>query len=327
MNKTLLAEIRTASETFRPICQAAARELLDLEFEDFAAVSACTSAITSARFGRRVSLCAIVNAKSGACTEDCAFCAQSHHAQAAAAVYPFMNHEQLLFAHDNAKSNKAQYFGVVTSGKALNAMDIEKACRVAGSASDGPYWCASMGCLEENLLHKLRTAGFKRYHHNLESAPSFYPEICRTHSIEERLETLRRARSAGLEICSGGIFGLGESKDQRVELAITLAQEQVDSIPINFLQPIKGTRLENQQPLSAKDILLSIAMLRMTNPQAELRIAAGRKTLGRLQALVFMAGCSGMMIGNLLTTSGEDAAADHAMLQNLELAIEPPSLL
>ncbi len=322
MNTSLLSELQKATAESRPISAAAALDLLHLESGDFAALFACTSAMTSARFARRVSLCAIVNAKSGACSEDCAFCAQSHCADVRAPVYPFMDSDRLNAAHESAGQNKAKYFGVVTSGKALLQKDLDAACEAIRTKQDGAYWCASMGCLDEKQLRQLRTAGFRRFHHNLETAPSYYPQICLSHSIDERIETLRNARTAGLELCSGGIFGLGESKEQRVELACVLAREQVDSIPINFLQPIKGTRLENRTPLAPKDILLSVAMLRMTNPKAELRIAAGRKSLGRLQSLLFMAGCSGMMIGDLLTTSGEDVAADHKMLEALEMDLE-----
>ncbi len=322
MDTPLLRELKNASTESRPITAAAALDLLHLESGDFAALFACTSVMTSARFGNRVSLCAIVNAKSGACSEDCAFCAQSLSATVKSRIYPFMDSDRILAAYDHAQLNKAKYFSLVTSGKALPQQDLEAACDAARAVHSGPYWCASMGCLNERQLQQLRTAGFRRYHHNLETAPSHYPQICRTHSIEERIDTLRKARTAGLELCSGGIFGLGENKEQRVELAMVLGAEQVDSIPINFLQPIKGTRLEKQKPLSPKDILLAIAMLRMTNPQAELRIAAGRTILGRLQSLLFMAGCSGMMIGDLLTTSGEDVAADHAMLGALEMEPE-----
>ncbi len=324
----LFKEIRSAAEAFRPISASAALDLLHLQAGDLPQVFACAAAMRSAAFNNRVSLCAIVNAKSGACSEDCAYCAQSRHASIKAQVYPFMPSEKLQESHKMAADNQARYFGVVTSGRALNKEDVDKACETVRTATDnagGPYWCASMGCLNLDALKKLRQAGFKRYHHNLEAAPSFFPTICSSHTMEDRLRTLRNARTAGLELCSGGIFGLGESKEQRVELAQVLAAEKVDSIPINFIQPIEGTRLQNQQVLSPTDILLSIAMLRMTNPKVELRIAAGRKSLGRLQSFLFMAGCSGMMIGDMLTTSGEDVVADHAMLRDLEMEVEKTS--
>jgi biotin synthase len=322
MQTNLYKTLERASSTASPLEESAALDLLDCEAGDLPEILALSSRLTTARFGRGVKLCAIINAKSGACSEDCAFCAQSVHASTDTEVYPFLQAGTLRDAHSKAGDNNASYFAMVTSGKKLTGKDVDKACAVVREASPGPDWCASMGCLEKDKLVALKQAGFKRFHHNIEAGASFFPEICTTHTYEERIATLRNAREAGLELCCGGIFGLGESLAQRVELAMAVARERVDAIPINFLTPIPGTPLSGLQPPKPLEILLSIAMLRFTNPKAEIRIAAGRTLLGRLQSMVFMAGCTGMMIGDLLTTSGQKMADDRAMLNGLEIPVE-----
>lgn len=322
MQTILFKTLERTSKTASPLEESAALDLLGCKAADLPEILALASRLTMARFGRGVRLCAIINAKSGACSEDCAFCAQSVHASTDADVYAFLQADTLLQAHCKAGQSKASYFGVVTSGKKLSDADVDKACAAVRKANPGPGWCASMGCLAPDRLAALKKAGFKRYHHNLEAGPGFFPKICTTHAYEERIATLRNARKAGLELCCGGIFGMGETPAQRVELAMALARERVDAIPINFLMPIPGTPLSGLTPLKPLEILLAVAMLRFTNPGAELRIAAGRSLLGRMQSMLFMAGCTGMMIGDLLTTPGQNMADDQAMLDGLGLTVE-----
>ena len=181
-------------------------------------------------------------------------------------------------------------------------------------------WCASLGCLDRRQLLRLKEAGVRRFHHNLECAESYFPNICSTHSYAQRIDTIRAARQSGLEICSGGILGLGESLAQRVEFAGILAREAVNSIPLNFLVPIPGTRVESQIPMKALDIIRTIAMFRMTNPQAEIKVCAGRLHLRDLQSMIFYAGATGMMMGPMLTVAGRDVCRDRQLIEDLEMS-------
>jgi biotin synthase len=186
--------------------------------------------------------------------------------------------------------------------------------------------CASLGLLTPEIANTLKKAGLVRYHHNIETAPSFYPAICSTHSIEARLETIRIAQAAGLEVCSGGILGLGESREQRVEMAFTLRRLGVDSVALNFLTPIPGTPLEGRQPLPPLEALKTIALFRFILPQADVRTCGGReKGLRTLQPLMYPAGSNGTMIGNYLTTEGRDPAVDIQEIIDLGLVPSNPS--
>ena len=234
--------------------------------------------------------------------------------------------DSITAAYERAASLPIRHFGVVTSGEALSESDLEQVCAAAQARQlPGKYWCASLGALNARLLRRLKAAGFVRYHHNLETAESHFANICTTHSYASRLATIRAAREAGLQTCCGGIFGMGESLHQRVEFARTLAREGVESIPLNFLIAIPGTRLEKLPPLVPLDILRTVAMVRLTNPSAEIRVCAGRMLLRDLQSLVFYAGATGIMIGSLLTVAGRDIEADTRMLKDLELLLDQQS--
>lgn len=270
--------------------------------------------------GPRIHLCSIVNAKSGACPEDCAFCAQSARHNTPADVYPMKSGESILHAYGKALELPVDHFGVVTSGASASENDLSVLEQVI-QKEQGRHvaWCGSLGSLGENQLKRLKKAGMKRFHHNLETAESFFPNVCTTHTYSDRIKTLRAARRAGMELCCGGILGMGESLEQRVEFAMTLQAEKVDSIPLNFLMPVDGTRFEKLKPMRPLDILRCIAMFRLTNPKAEIKVCAGRTHLRDLQSMIFYAGATGMMIGDLLTIAGRDVAADLQMLKDLEV--------
>jgi biotin synthase len=274
--------------------------------------------------GRGIKLCAIVNAKSGRCPEDCAFCAQSAHHQARIKAYPLMEPRQVLHQAQEAESMGAKRFSIVTSGKALTGEELEQVAEALGLIKEETALtlCASVGMITPGTAHQLKAAGLNCYHHNLETAPSFFPHICTTHPYEEDLDTVRSAKEAGLEVCSGGIFGLGESPQQRLELALTLREMEVDSVALNFLHPIPGTPLAGAPSLTPLEILKSVALFRFILPDKDIRICGGREFgLRDLHPLVLWAGANGIMIGNYLTTQGRDYRADLQMIHDLTLEV------
>jgi biotin synthase len=283
---------------------------------------ACAGKIRARYHGRRVFTCAIVNAKSGFCSEDCAFCAQSSHHNTKIETYPLMNDEALVGNAIRMHEQGATNYGMVTSGYALTTEELGRIGRAAASIKTQTRLkvCASLGMLTESRARQLKAGGVMRYHHNLETARSHFDRICTTHDYEEDVETVRVARRAGLEVCSGGIMGLGESWEQRVELAFTLRELEVDSIPLNFLNPIPGTPMEDRRLLAPLEALRCIALFRFIHPQKDLTICGGRGvTLKDYQSWVFAAGANGLMIGNYLTTQGRDTGMDMAMIAEMGL--------
>lgn len=287
---------------------------------DLPQILAAATAVRIKYFGRKLHFCSIINARSGACPEDCAFCAQSVHHKTKCDVFGLCSEERLVKAYGEASLLPISRFGVVTSGPSQGAVAVERIARaVARSKKTKVEWCASLGSVGEAELRALKKAGVKRFHHNIETAESFFPTVCSTHTHAERIKTIRAVRKAGMQICSGGILGMGESLRQRVEMALTLAEERVDAIPLNFLVPIPGTKLGHIKPMKPLEILKTIAMFRMTNPSAEIKVCAGRIHLRQLQSMIFYAGATGMMVGSLLTVAGCDVKQDLQMLKDLEL--------
>lgn len=281
--------------------------------------------IREATFGDRVQTCAIINAKSGRCAEDCAFCAQSSRYHTDAPVHGLKGVEEILAGAEEAERHDAHCYGIVTSGTRIRS-DAEwdsilaAIRRIRAERSVSPS--VSLGILDAERARALAGAGCVTYHHNLETARSFFPRICTTHSYDEDIETVRVARAAGMRVCCGGILGLGESLEQRVELAFTLRELGVDSVPINFLNPIPGTPLEGQHQLSPLDCVRAIALFRYALPRTPISVCGGREAnLRDLQSWMFLAGASGAMLGDYLTTSGRDRAIDLRMIEDLELTL------
>lgn len=277
-----------------------------------------------------VSLCGIVNAKSGRCPEDCAFCAQSSHYATDAEVHPLMKAGEIAAAAREAARAGAELFGIVTSGKRIGSVrewaEIRKAVR--GVQDAGLRACASLGLLDAAQARDLKEAGLYRYHHNLETSRSFFPNVCSTHDYEEDVETVRTAKRAGLSVCSGGLIGLGEGITHRIELALTLRELDVDSVPLNILHPVKGTPLGGSRPLPPLEILITVAVFRFLLPERDLRLCGGKeRNLRQLLPLGLAAGCSGLMTGNYLTTLGRDSRLDHEMIADLGMiATREPDL-
>lgn len=276
--------------------------------------------------GSAVHLCSIINAKSGRCPENCAFCAQSAHHATDAPVYPLVDEEKIVACAHEAEKNGSHCYGIITSGTSINkGEELDRICRAVGrirrETAIAPS--CSLGIIDFETARALKKAGVETYHHNLETARSFFPNICTTHDYEEDVETVRVARRAGLRVCCGGIFGLGESAAQRVEMALTLRELDVDSVPLNFLNPIEGTRLAGAENISPLDCLKTIALYRLILPGKRIAVCGGReRNLRDLQSWIFLAGADGTMIGNYLTTTGRPAEQDWQMLRDLELNVE-----
>ena len=304
------------------------RELAALVYErealPLAELLALTDNLRRKHSGNRVRLCSIINARSGGCREDCAFCAQSAHNRAGVPRYGLVSGEEILAAARNAGDAGAGEFSIVTSGPGAGGSDeavqIETAVALLRGNEPGMGRCASLGKLSGDELKRLKENGLDCIHHNLETSRGYFPQICSTHSYDERVEMVRLAKENGFRVCSGGIFGLGESIEDRIEMAFELKELGVDSIPINFLNPIKGTRLEAQPLLSPEDALRTIAMFRLVMPGRDIVVCGGREvTLGDLQPLLFWAGANGILIGNYLTTGGRNAEDDLKMIRDLGL--------
>lgn len=277
--------------------------------------------------GNRAYLCSIVNAKSGRCGEDCRFCAQSARYGADIKTYPLLSLEEIMSAAGDAKRNSAGEFSIVTSGKGVSDPgEVERMGEAISRVRDlGMDPCASPGIIAPQVLEQWKQKGLVRFHHNLESSRSFFKEVCTTHGYDEDVEVVRAAKELGLKVCCGGIFGMGESWEQRVELALMLRELDVDSVPVNFLNPIPGTPMAEAAPgISALDALKTVAMIRLLIPGARVILCGGReKNLRDLQSFAFEAGASGLLIGNYLTTPGRPPEQDLQLIR--DLGMEPAS--
>lgn len=275
-------------------------------FAEKEALYAAANRIREHYCGNRMDLCTIVNAKSGKCSEDCKWCAQSSKHKTNIETYDLIDPQE---AYQQAKHNEsagAHKFSLVTSGRTISHNHLDKLCSIYKNIAKESRLelCASMGLLDREKLQKLVDSGVKNYHCNIETAPSFFSELCSTHTPEEKIETMKMAREVGLGLCSGGIIGMGETMEQRIEMAITLQELAVESIPLNILNPIAGTPLEKLAPLSDEDILTTIAIFRFVNPKALIRFAGGRTLILHIQDKALKAGINAALVGDLLTTVG-----------------------
>ena len=299
------------------------RRLIEMEEKE---LFAGATEIREHYFGNKIEICFIINAKSGNCNMNCRFCSQSGFNTTQIEKYPFKSEAQLEEIVREWEDLPVGRCGIVTSGGALTDADVEKLARFIENrrkaGKKAPKICGSLGRLKDHAIERLKQAGLTRLHHNLETNESFYPQICTTQTWRDRLDTVRCARQAGLSVCCGGLFGLGETWDDRISFAEELRREDIRNIPINFLYPHPGTPLADRPVMPAEEALRIIALFRYMIPDATLRICGGRvSVLKQRQYDIFAAGANAMMSGNYLTIPGAGIQTDLAKLR--ELGLQP----
>lgn len=273
--------------------------------------------------GNKIDLCTIMNAKSGHCSEDCKFCAQSAFYQTDVEIYGLVSKADAIKLARENEDEGVNRFSLVASGRGVIGSDLQKILDIYEELNReiNMDLCASLGIVGYDELVRLRKTGVKMYHHNLETSREHFEKICTTHSYDERIATIHAAKEAGMDVCSGGIIGLGESREDRVRLAFQLRDLEIRSIPINVLNPIKGTPLENLEPLNQADILKTIAIFRLVNPKVYIRLAGGRNRIDEFGKDCFQAGANAAITGNYLTTSGNKICDDRKMIYELDMEV------
>jgi len=301
------------------------------ELESQTDVEALLRAAEEVRYAHKqnlVNTCGISNAKSGRCPEKCSFCSQSAHYKTAAPTYTTKTADEIVSEAKEAFDYGVREFSVVMAGRAINKrkdLDVLKETFTRIRETTGMQTCASLGLMTREDLEELKDAGMQSMHHNLETARSFHSNIVKTHTYDEEVETIRHAKDLGMYVCSGGIFGMGESWAQRVEMVLDLRELDVDSVPVNFLNPRPGTELADLDELTPQDCLKIIAMIRLVMPTKDIIVCGGRElNLKASQSDIFQAGANGVMLGNYLTTAGQAVAKDLAMLEEQGMVVRAP---
>lgn len=312
------------------ITEEEAKRLIRTKDEDTMLLLAMADKIRQKYGGNAVDFCAIINARSGHCQEDCKFCAQSGHYKTGSKVYRLLPEDQVVEAAKKAKAAGAVRFSLVTSGRNQdNPNEFEEIISIVKRIRKevGIEVCCSLGLISQEQAVRLKEAGITRIHCNIETSPSYFPEICTTHTMEDKEDIIRTAQKAGIRVCSGGIIGLGESLDQRVEMAFKLKALHIDSIPLNILNPVQGTPFFTNKRLPPLEVLRTFAMFRFVLPKALIRTAGGREVnLRSLQALALTGGLNGIMVGGYLTTGGRDPREDLRMTADLGRSRTAPCL-
>lgn len=301
-------------------------ELLDLYEKLLEELIELSHEVTIENFDNKVEACSIISAKTGACSENCKYCAQSKHNHAEIECHPLLDVETVKKAALSAKENGATRFCIVTSGRVPTGSDFEKILEMIKEVAsiDGIHCCASLGLLSEEQVKQIKEAGVERYNHNINTSEHYHNHICTTHNFEDRVNTVKMVKKYGMEACCGVIIGMGESREDRIEMALSLRQLNPKTVPINFLNPIKGTPLEDyEDKISEEEILKTICIFRLALPKSLLRYAGGRTTrLSKYnQKLGIIAGINSLLVGNYLTTTGSKSEEDKEMLKSLDLVM------
>ena len=302
------------------------QELLNLYNKPLTELIEISHKITEDNFANSVEACSIVSAKTGACSENCKYCAQSKHNHADIECHPLLDVDTVKKAAMSAKENGANHFCIVTSGTAPTRKDFENILKMVKEVAsiDGLHCCASLGLLSEDEIKELKNAGLERYNHNINTSENYHKNICSTHNFEDRVHTVEMIKKHGIEACCGVIIGMGESREDRIDMALSLKKLNPKTVPINFLNPIKGTPLEDyENKIDEEEILKTICIFRIVLPKTLLRYAGGRTTrLSKYnQKLGIIAGINSLLVGNYLTTTGSKSEEDEKMLEQLDLAM------
>ena len=308
---------------YEPLTEEEALEILSVPDEYIAFLVHYAQKIKKHYFPENeIEFCSIINAKSGACSEDCAFCAQSKFYKTPINIYNLVPKEEIVEGAERGVEFGANRYCVVLAGKQATPEEVDRIAEAVREVKEVERIpinvCVSAGTMDEESLKKLKEAGVKRINHNLESSRNFFPRIVTTHRWEDRYETIRRIKKVGLSTCSGGIFGMGETDRDRAQLALTYRELEVDSIPLNFLMPIEGTPLANAPGVTPLEALRIIAMFRFTNPRAELRLCGGREQNLRDFHGMAVLMTNAMMVGGYLTRAGRDIKKDYQLLKDLK---------
>ncbi|MDD4202272.1 MAG: biotin synthase BioB [Candidatus Omnitrophica bacterium] len=265
--------------------------------------------------------CSIINAKSGRCSEDCAYCAQSSHHKCEIDVYPLKSIAEIFEHAKKVNDNGVDRFSIVTSGNTVNEHDFNIICVAIEKIKKNMdvKLCCSLGAISFEQMKKLKNIGVTRYHHNIETSPRYYSSIVTTHNIAQRIDTIKKAKKAGLEVCSGGIIGMGENMEDRIDMALLLKELDVNSISLNILMPIKGTKIYGIEPIQAEEVIRTIAIWRIILEHRTVRLCAGREMfLKDKQIEAFLSGASGLMVGGYLTMKGDPLEKDKKLVEKIK---------
>lgn len=300
-------------------------EALFLYKEDLVDLTRYADMIRDHFCGNQFDMCTIINGKSGLCSENCKFCAQSSHYNTGSKVYSLLSEEEILAdAKKNADQGVMRY-SIVTAGRSLSDGEVDRMCQIIRRIKEEVHIsvCVSFGLLKEAQFRRLKEAGAERVHNNLEASENFFPSVCTSHSFSDKVQAIRAAQAAGLDVCSGGIMGLGESIEDRIDMALSLRDLGIESIPVNMLNPIPGTPMEKHESLDEKEMQRIIAVYRFILPKAFIRLAGGRGLMRDKGKACFMSGANAAISGDMLTTAGITVDKDKKLLEELDYMIKP----
>ena len=303
------------------ISKAEAESLLNTDLKE---LSFCAEQIRKKFCGNKFDMCSIINGKSGKCSENCKFCAQSTHYKTNIKEYPLLDTDSIFKEAKHNSDKKVKRFSIVTSGKKLTDEEIDSVCKTYSKIRKecNIMLCASMGLLTTEQFVKLKNAGVTRYHCNLETSRKFFPNICTTHTYDDKINTINKAKKEGFEICSGGIFGMGETFQDRIDMFFELYNLDIKSVPINILNPIKNTPFENNKILSQEETLRIVAIARFILPDAFIRLAGGRLLFKDKGVSMFSSGANATITGDMLTTNGTSIDEDFKTINKLSFKTE-----
>jgi biotin synthase len=300
-------------------------EALFLYKEDLGDLTRYADMIRDHFCGNQFDMCTIINGKSGLCSENCKFCAQSSHYNTGSKVYSLLSEEEILAdAKKNADQGVMRY-SIVTAGRSLSDGEVDRMCQIIRRIKEKVHIsvCVSFGLLKKDQFRRLKEAGAERVHNNLEASENFFPSVCTSHSFSDKVQAIRAAQAAGLDVCSGGIMGLGESIEDRIDMALSLRDLGIESIPVNMLNPIPGTPMEKYESLDEKEMQRIIAVYRFILPKAFIRLAGGRGLMRDKGKACFMSGANAAISGDMLTTAGITVDKDRKLLEELDYRIKP----